>query len=62
MSDTENQGNHYGYALVRDANGNPKFDNWDDAYHPGYRELLTDADMAYIEEKRNDSRTRSSNP
>jgi len=40
-----------GYILVRDKDGNVKFDDWSNI-HQGYWEQLTDADKAYIMTKR----------
>ena len=40
-----------GYAIVRDANGNPKFDDWNNI-HEAYWELLTEQDKEYILTKR----------
>ena len=36
-----------GYFLVRDMNGNPKFDSWNNI-HEAYWELLTEDEQASI--------------
>ncbi len=43
------------YALVRDKNGNPKFDSWDNI-HPNYWAMLTDRDKAYVQAKRDEAK------
>ena len=39
------------YLLVRDKNGNPKFDNWNNI-HEGYWSQLTDKDKQYVIKQR----------
>ena len=42
---------YHGYAIVRDSEGNVKFDDWNNI-HEEYWKLLTEADKAYIMIKR----------
>jgi hypothetical protein len=40
-----------GYSLVRDKDGNVKFDNWNNI-DTGFWRLLTEADKAYVLKQR----------
>lgn len=49
---TTNLGKTSGVMLVRDPNGNVKFDDWDNI-HEDFHHMLSEEDWKYIESNRN---------